>query len=65
MHTRKRHQDMNRKIHSADKERESSPVDAKASKRWSMSSASSDKTNMSVKSSTLFVLPHPTPLYSM
>lgn len=61
MHTRKRHQDMfqdlNRKIHSADKERESPPVDAKAAKRWSVSSASSDKTNMSVKSSTLFVLP--------
>uniref|UniRef100_A0A3P9HPV9 Adhesion G protein-coupled receptor B1 n=1 Tax=Oryzias latipes TaxID=8090 RepID=A0A3P9HPV9_ORYLA len=51
MHTRKRHQDMfqdlNRKIHSADKDRESPPVDAKASKRWSVSSASSDKTNMS------------------
>lgn len=58
MHTRKRHQDMfqdlNRKIHSADKDRESPPVDAKAAKRWSVSSASSDKTNMSVKSSTLF-----------
>ncbi|XP_044064630.1 adhesion G protein-coupled receptor B1 isoform X12 [Siniperca chuatsi] len=52
MHTRKRHQDMfqdlNRKIHSADKDRESPPVDAKAAKRWSVSSASSDKTNMSV-----------------
>ncbi|XP_068426648.1 adhesion G protein-coupled receptor B1 isoform X6 [Clinocottus analis] len=51
MHTRKRHQDMfqdlNRKIHSADKDRESPPVDAKAAKRWSVSSASSDKTNMS------------------
>lgn len=61
MHTRKRHQDMfqdlNRKIHSADKDRESPPVDAKAAKRWSVSSASSDKTNMSVKSLTLFVLP--------
>ncbi|CAG6016112.1 unnamed protein product [Menidia menidia] len=38
MHTRKRHQDMfqdlNRKIHSADKDRESPPVDAKAAKRW-------------------------------
>uniref|UniRef100_A0A673BSW5 Adhesion G protein-coupled receptor B1a n=1 Tax=Sphaeramia orbicularis TaxID=375764 RepID=A0A673BSW5_9TELE len=58
MHTRKRHQDMfqdlNRKIHSADKDRESPPVDAKAAKRWSVSSASSDKTNMSVKSLTLF-----------
>lgn len=61
MHTRKRHQDMfldlNKKIHSADKERESPPVDAKAAKRWSVSSASSDKTNMSVKSSTFFILP--------
>lgn len=65
MHTRKRHQDMfqdlNRKIHSADKDRESPPVDAKAAKRWSVSSASSDKTNMSVKSSTLFALPPSTP----
>lgn len=53
MHTRKRHQDMfqdlNRKIHSADKDRESPPVDAKAAKRWSVSSTSSDKTNMSVR----------------
>lgn len=58
MHTRKRHQDMfqdlNRKIHSADKDRDSPPVDAKAAKRWSVSSASSDKTNMSVNSLTLF-----------
>ncbi|XP_055358973.1 adhesion G protein-coupled receptor B1 isoform X5 [Betta splendens] len=56
MHTRKRHQDMfqdlNRKIHSADKDRESPPVDAKAAKRWSVSSASSDKTNMSDKLQT-------------
>ncbi|XP_075896893.1 adhesion G protein-coupled receptor B1 isoform X3 [Nelusetta ayraudi] len=56
MHTRKRHQDMfqdlNRKIHSADKDRESPPVDAKAAKRWSVSSASSDKTNMSDKPQT-------------
>ncbi|XP_032373556.1 adhesion G protein-coupled receptor B1 isoform X3 [Etheostoma spectabile] len=56
MHTRKRHQDMfqdlNRKIHSADKDRESPPVDAKAAKRWSVSSASSDKTNMSDKQQT-------------
>uniref|UniRef100_A0A671VK51 Adhesion G protein-coupled receptor B1 n=1 Tax=Sparus aurata TaxID=8175 RepID=A0A671VK51_SPAAU len=47
MHTRKRHQDMfqdlNRKIHSADKDRESPPVDAKAAKRWSVSSASINK----------------------
>lgn len=71
MHTRKRHQDMfqdlNRKIHSADKDRESPPVDAKAAKRWSVSSASSDKTNMSVKSLTLFCSappPYP-PLYLM
>ncbi|XP_056290433.1 adhesion G protein-coupled receptor B1 isoform X3 [Pseudoliparis swirei] len=56
MHTRKRHQDMfqdlNRKIHSADQDRESPPVDAKAAKRWSVSSASSDKTNMSDKQQT-------------
>uniref|UniRef100_A0A8C6PU28 G-protein coupled receptors family 2 profile 2 domain-containing protein n=1 Tax=Nothobranchius furzeri TaxID=105023 RepID=A0A8C6PU28_NOTFU len=42
MHTRKRHQDMfqdlSRKIHSADKDRDSPPVDAKAAKRWSVSS---------------------------
>lgn len=68
MHTRKRHQDMfqdlNRKIHSADKDRESPPVDAKAAKRWSVSSASSDKTNMSVK--TLFCSAPPLPpLYLM
>ncbi|XP_068616631.1 adhesion G protein-coupled receptor B1 [Brachionichthys hirsutus] len=53
MHTRKRHQDMfqdlSRKIHSADTERESPPVDVKLAKRWSVSSASSDKTNMSDK----------------
>ncbi|KAM8869520.1 adhesion G protein-coupled receptor B1-like isoform 2-T2 [Spinachia spinachia] len=56
MHTRKRHQDMfqdlNRKIHSADKDRESPTVDAKAAKRWSVSSASSDKTNISDKQQT-------------
>ncbi|XP_028325891.1 adhesion G protein-coupled receptor B1 isoform X3 [Gouania willdenowi] len=56
MHTRKRHQDMfqdlNRKIHCADKDRVSPPVDAKAAKRWSVSSASSDKTNMSDKPQT-------------
>nr|XP_061804441.1 adhesion G protein-coupled receptor B1 isoform X3 [Nerophis lumbriciformis] len=54
MHTRKRHQDMfqdlSRKIHSADKDRESPPVDA--TKRWSVSSAGSDKTNMSDKQQT-------------
>ncbi|MED6235162.1 hypothetical protein ATANTOWER_018107 [Ataeniobius toweri] len=58
MHTRKRHQDMfqdlNRKIQSADKDRESPPVDAKAAKRWSVSSTGSDKTNMSVNSLILF-----------
>uniref|UniRef100_A0A8C7X4Z9 Adhesion G protein-coupled receptor B1a n=1 Tax=Oryzias sinensis TaxID=183150 RepID=A0A8C7X4Z9_9TELE len=67
MHTRKRHQDMfqdlNRKIHSADKDRESPPVDAKASKRWSVSSASSDKTNMSVKSLILFYSAPSLPYY--
>ncbi|XP_035984670.1 adhesion G protein-coupled receptor B1 isoform X3 [Fundulus heteroclitus] len=56
MHTRKRHQDMfqdlNRKIQSADKDRESPPVDAKAAKRWSVSSTGSDKTNMSDKQQT-------------
>ncbi|XP_049587822.1 adhesion G protein-coupled receptor B1 isoform X3 [Syngnathus scovelli] len=56
MHTRKRHQDMfqdlNRKIHSADMAVESPPVDAKATKRWSVSSASSDKTNISDKQHT-------------
>uniref|UniRef100_A0A3Q1AVA1 Adhesion G protein-coupled receptor B1a n=1 Tax=Amphiprion ocellaris TaxID=80972 RepID=A0A3Q1AVA1_AMPOC len=69
MHTRKRHQDMfqdlNRKIHSADKDRESPPVDAKAAKRWSVSSASSDKTNMSVKSLTLFCSAPPSPISSV
>lgn len=55
-------QDLNRKIHSADKDRESPPVDAKAAKRWSVSSASSDKTNMSVKSLTLFCSAPPHPL---
>lgn len=61
MHTRKRHQDMfqdlSRKIQSADKERDSPPVDAKAAKRWSVSSTGSDKTNMSVKSLILFCSP--------
>ncbi|XP_038144325.1 adhesion G protein-coupled receptor B1 isoform X5 [Cyprinodon tularosa] len=56
MHTRKRHQDMfqdlSRKIQSADKDRESPPVDAKAAKRWSVSSTGSDKTNMSDKQQT-------------
>ncbi|KAF7648050.1 hypothetical protein LDENG_00162730 [Lucifuga dentata] len=55
MHTRKRHQDMfqdlNRKIHT-DMDRESPPVDAKAAKRWSVSSASSDKTSTSDKQQT-------------
>lgn len=58
MHTRKRHQEMfqdrNKKLQSADKESESPPGDAKAAKRWSVSSASSDKTSMSVKTSTFF-----------
>ncbi|XP_061675917.1 adhesion G protein-coupled receptor B1-like [Syngnathoides biaculeatus] len=56
MHTRKRHQDMfqdlNRKIHSANMDVESRPVDAKASKRWSVSSNCSDKTNTSDKEQT-------------
>ena len=42
-------QDLNRKIHSSDKDRESPPVDSKAAKRWSISSAGSDKTNLSVR----------------
>lgn len=54
-------QDLNRKIHNADKDRESPPVEAKAAKRWSVSSASSDKTNMSVTSLTLS-RPAPSPL---
>lgn len=58
MHTRKRHQEMfqdrNKKLQSADKESESPPGDTKAAKRWSVSSASSDKTSMSVKTSTFF-----------
>ncbi|KAM9513474.1 adhesion G protein-coupled receptor B1-like isoform 6-T6 [Salvelinus alpinus] len=56
MHTRKRHQDMfqdlNRKIHSADQDRASPPGDGKAGKRWSVSSAGSDKTIMSDKQQT-------------
>ncbi|CAN9514489.1 unnamed protein product [Ophioblennius macclurei] len=56
MHTRKRHQDMfqdlSRKLHSADKERDSPPADAKAAKRWSVSSAGSDKTSLSDKQQT-------------
>ncbi|KAG7259401.1 hypothetical protein CRUP_021461 [Coryphaenoides rupestris] len=58
MHTRKRHQDMfqdlNRKIHGAEKERESPPGggDGKAAKRWSISSTGSDKTNLSDKQQT-------------
>ncbi|XP_057689627.1 adhesion G protein-coupled receptor B1-like isoform X2 [Corythoichthys intestinalis] len=56
MHTRKRHhdmfQDLNRKTDCADMDVESPPVDAKATKRWSVSSASSDKTNISDKQQT-------------
>ncbi|XP_019897030.2 adhesion G protein-coupled receptor B1 isoform X3 [Esox lucius] len=56
MHTRKRHQDMfqdlNRKIQTADQERVSPPVDGKTGKRWSVSSAGSDKTNLSDKQQT-------------
>ncbi|XP_053736524.1 adhesion G protein-coupled receptor B1-like isoform X2 [Synchiropus splendidus] len=56
MHTRKRHQDMfqdlSKKIHSADKDRESSTVDGTSTKRWSVSSTCSDKTNLSDKQLT-------------
>ncbi|XP_052000366.1 adhesion G protein-coupled receptor B1-like isoform X1 [Xyrauchen texanus] len=56
MHTRKRHQDMfqdlNRKLHHAEKDRDSPPVDGKAGKRWSVSSGGSDKTNLSDKQQT-------------
>ncbi|XP_077053664.1 adhesion G protein-coupled receptor B1-like [Siphateles boraxobius] len=52
MHTRKRHQnmfqDLNRKMHPAEKDRESPASDSK-SVRWSVSSAGSDKTNHSDK----------------
>ncbi|XP_051948610.1 adhesion G protein-coupled receptor B1-like [Xyrauchen texanus] len=52
MHTRKRHQnmfqDLNRKMHHAEKDRESLASDSK-SVRWSVSSAGSDKTNHSDK----------------
>ncbi|XP_077447013.1 adhesion G protein-coupled receptor B1-like isoform X1 [Stigmatopora argus] len=52
MHTKKRHQnmfqDLNRKLHHADKDRESPASDGK-SVRWSVSSAGSDKTNHSDK----------------
>ncbi|XP_077362631.1 adhesion G protein-coupled receptor B1-like isoform X2 [Festucalex cinctus] len=52
MHTKKRHQnmfqDLNRKLHHADKDRESPASDSK-SVRWSVSSAGSDKTNQSDK----------------
>ncbi|KAF5895199.1 brain-specific angiogenesis inhibitor 1-like, partial [Clarias magur] len=50
MHTRKRHQnmfqDLNRKLHHAEKDRESPASDSK-SVRWSVSSAGSDKTSHS------------------
>ncbi|XP_067281519.1 adhesion G protein-coupled receptor B1-like [Pseudorasbora parva] len=52
MHTRKRHQnmfqDLNRKMHHTEKDRESPASDSK-SVRWSVSSAGSDKTNHSDK----------------
>ncbi|XP_072324378.1 adhesion G protein-coupled receptor B1 isoform X9 [Scyliorhinus torazame] len=56
MHTRKRHQDMfqdlNRKLQHAEKDRESPTIDSKAVKRWSVSSAGSDKTNLSQEKQT-------------
>ncbi|XP_033830993.1 adhesion G protein-coupled receptor B1-like [Periophthalmus magnuspinnatus] len=52
MHTKKRHQnmfqDLNRKLHHAEKDRESPASDSK-SVRWSVSSGGSDKTNHSDK----------------
>ncbi|XP_035379713.1 adhesion G protein-coupled receptor B1-like isoform X2 [Electrophorus electricus] len=52
MHTRKRHQnmfqDLNRKLHHGEKDRESPASDSK-SVRWSVSSAGSDKTSHSDK----------------
>ncbi|XP_068188955.1 adhesion G protein-coupled receptor B1-like [Antennarius striatus] len=52
MHTKKRHQnmfqDLNRKLHHAEKDRESPASDSK-SVRWSVSSGGSDKTNLSDK----------------
>uniref|UniRef100_A0A3Q3QH83 Adhesion G protein-coupled receptor B1b n=1 Tax=Monopterus albus TaxID=43700 RepID=A0A3Q3QH83_MONAL len=52
MHTKKRHQnmfqDLNRKLHHAEKDRESPASDTK-SVRWSVSSGGSDKTNHSDK----------------
>ncbi|XP_059502172.1 adhesion G protein-coupled receptor B1 isoform X8 [Stegostoma tigrinum] len=56
MHTRKRHQDMfqdlNRKLQHAEKDRESPTIDSKAVKRWSVSSAGSDKTSLSQEKQT-------------
>ncbi|KAK2834186.1 hypothetical protein Q7C36_014887 [Tachysurus vachellii] len=56
MHTRKRHQnmfqDLNRKLHHAEKDRESPASDSK-SVRWSVSSAGSDKTSHSDKQQAL------------
>ncbi|KAJ8387528.1 hypothetical protein AAFF_G00156290 [Aldrovandia affinis] len=56
MHTRKRHQDMfqdlNRKLHHTEKDRESPPSDCKPVQRWSVSSGGSDKTNLSDKPQT-------------
>lgn len=60
MHTRKRHQEMfqerNQKMASADQENQSPPAEAKAAKRWSVASASSDKSSVSVKTSTFYLL---------
>ncbi|XP_032875832.1 adhesion G protein-coupled receptor B1 isoform X2 [Amblyraja radiata] len=56
MHTRKRHQDMfqdlNRKLQHADKDRESPTIDNKAVKRWSVSSAGSDKASVNPEKQT-------------
>ncbi|CAB1321170.1 unnamed protein product [Coregonus sp. 'balchen'] len=53
MHTRKRHQnmfqDLNRKLHHAEKQDRESPASDSKSVRWSVSSGGSDKTNHSDK----------------
>ncbi|XP_072317213.1 adhesion G protein-coupled receptor B1 [Eucyclogobius newberryi] len=52
MHTRKRHQDMFQELNRRTHTDRDSPPEGKAAKRWSVSSASSDKTNMSDKQQT-------------
>ncbi|XP_055083666.1 adhesion G protein-coupled receptor B1-like isoform X1 [Periophthalmus magnuspinnatus] len=52
MHTRKRHQDMFQELSRKTYTDRESPPEGRAAKRWSVSSASSDKTNMSEKQQT-------------